>query len=1101
MSVVAAQNKQVSIDLAGGLVTDIPAADLPPGVSPNNQDCDYVPNCVRTRPGTGPSIFAAIAGPPNPSINYLKTFEQPNLTELLLSLDSNGILWQAQTLAGGLMQVNGGVGQAIVAGARGKSVTLFGREFIGLSDGKFGLDIPRQYDATNFDRVSQVGPGAAPTAADINVALTGLSRTAGVISGTTAAPHGLVVGGLVTIGGVNEDATFNSTFPVASTPTATTFTAWGNAGSFVISGITRAAGVVTATLQSQPSVIVGAQVIVADVNDPSYNGIFTVTAINGNQISWAQGGADSVSDGGTLYTEQLAVPVLASSPGALGVGLFISDIYGGVAPGQTVTLAGFTPSGDNGNYIVAAVGNNSTTPGVPVGQLEIVLYTSSWVAATVNGTVTVNLPNTSLTQFGLAGPGGNISAGLHQVAVAFITRQGFTTKYSPPSQWVAGGNFLAQLSAIPTGPSNVVARLLLFTQVINPPATTGTFYSLPQGTTAIAQSVMQINDNTTTTAIVDFSDAALAGGIDATAAATPLASQVELGEVSGFIAYASRLIAWGERNKVQNLVNTTFDGGFGGNTPLGWAADPTYGAGGSLESVQVVWGDAYRITGDGVAVNKGMITQSVYQDYLMVPILLAATAYSVRVRLLVGGTAKGATTINLEIYSPTAGSLGIFQLTAAQLGAGYQEFIGPLMAPQAQIPTDAVLRYYVGNTPANGQYVIADNVYLFPTNAPYLSTLARASGVDDQESFDGVNGLLQPSGLAEPIRAAFILTDRSSLLASDHLYLVTDNTFWRTQDNGGQPSTWAFERVSTTVGTQSINGVDVGEDWAAIAHSTGLYLFSFGAEPEKISQEIAPTWNTMQQNLYTLWVKVDMQNKRVLIGAPLGNAALPTKLLMMNYRGLISSSQIIATPPVHFSTYSGKMISLGLGRKWSIWNIAANCAWCEPVGSPLQVPSLGSGPIFLGNATASGKIYNLSGPSNNNYLDDGNPISSCLYDTSFLPSPEQKEQYEMLGTECLLSYLRANIEGAGNLQFTFFGPGYVNSTAAPGPGAPAIPLSSPAKQDVETFVNFIGERMNVRIQAQNTTALTQAGQGPWFSAQRLEMWLQPNPTFAIRGFN
>ncbi len=48
------------------------------------------------------------------------------------------------------------------------------------------------------------------------------------------------------------------------------------------------------------------------------------------------------------------------------------------------------------------------------------------------------------------------------------------------------------------------------------------------------------------------------------------------------IGYSSRLFWWGERNKLGNFQNLSFDGGWSGNTPLGWTTDPTYGAGGLL---------------------------------------------------------------------------------------------------------------------------------------------------------------------------------------------------------------------------------------------------------------------------------------------------------------------------------------------------------------------------------------------------------------------------------------------------------------------------------------------------------------------------------------
>ena len=90
------------LDIFGGLVTDMAPADLPAGASPDCADVAFVPGAVKTRPGLL-SMFAAISG--NPTINYLKTFIQPNLAETLLALDSAGLLWGEFT-PGTLTQIN-----------------------------------------------------------------------------------------------------------------------------------------------------------------------------------------------------------------------------------------------------------------------------------------------------------------------------------------------------------------------------------------------------------------------------------------------------------------------------------------------------------------------------------------------------------------------------------------------------------------------------------------------------------------------------------------------------------------------------------------------------------------------------------------------------------------------------------------------------------------------------------------------------------------------------------------------------------------------------------------------------------------------------------
>src|SRR5690349_10865871 len=149
------------IEIFSGLVTDMAPADLPHGVSPDCQDVVFSSGGVATRPGLQ-TLFAPLAG--NPTVNYLKTYQTPNGALRSLALDSNGVLYKEST-PGTLSSIASG----LIPNNYANSTTLFGREYLAFSDGKSGNDLPRQYDDTNFDRVSQGGPGAGPTAVEENV--------------------------------------------------------------------------------------------------------------------------------------------------------------------------------------------------------------------------------------------------------------------------------------------------------------------------------------------------------------------------------------------------------------------------------------------------------------------------------------------------------------------------------------------------------------------------------------------------------------------------------------------------------------------------------------------------------------------------------------------------------------------------------------------------------------------------------------------------------------------------------------------------------------------------------------------------------------------
>ena len=157
------------LDLFGGLVTDMAAADLPQGVSPDCQDVAFIPGGVKTRPGLAAVFSPIVSGGINPTVNYLKTYTQPNLAQTLLALDSSGTLWGEKS-PGVLSQIAAG----IVPNAAANSASLFGREYMAMHDGNFGVDVPRQYDGANFDRVSQCGPGA------------GVAAVADVVAGISA---------------------------------------------------------------------------------------------------------------------------------------------------------------------------------------------------------------------------------------------------------------------------------------------------------------------------------------------------------------------------------------------------------------------------------------------------------------------------------------------------------------------------------------------------------------------------------------------------------------------------------------------------------------------------------------------------------------------------------------------------------------------------------------------------------------------------------------------------------------------------------------------------------------------------------------------------
>ena len=780
----------------GSWVTLLDPSDVPPGLSPSLSDVEFLPGGVRTRPGLA-TQFPALGGAPQ--VNGLKSYVTSNLVRRLLVLDSLGNFYKETSP--GVLSLAASI---IAPNMFLASATHFGREYMAFSDGVLGRDLPRQYDDSNLDRVSQIGPAEGPT-----------------------------------------------------------------------------------------------------------------------------------------------------------------------------------------------VSNASSS--------------------------------------------GSVSPGVHQCCVIFVTRQGYWTAPSPAVSWTAAGNLQVSVTNIPTGPANVVQRLLAFT------ASGGaSFYHVP--------ATMAIDDNTTTSVTVDFTDTILLSGTSVDS----LFGQIELPEQLGVIDYVERLFWWGERARMDNWRNPTFDGGWdpsGNGRPLGWQLDPTFGPGGSREPNDVVGGDAYKMTADGATVVRGLISQNAIVDAAGDPLCVNNTDYSVRARIKRSpGLTAG--TLRINAFSPTQGQVGIgLAVTAVQAGNSYQEFSAQLFGPQTSLPTDLVLRVYADGTPGpNNEFFLIDNIEVFLTTASANASLVRASATEQPESYDGVSGIMNvAANNGQGVRAAFVLRN--------NLYFVKEHSTYVTATDGvNEPALWPVEEVSNKVGTPSVHGVGFGEEWVVIADRSGLYFFD-GGELIKLSQEIQPTWDAINwQAAQHLWVQVDTQHKRILVGVPMDAATQPNQIVVLDYAAGFQDP-LAALP----SSYERS-------RKWAPWTIAANtCALIERADGTAQ--------IFLGNNSSSGKIYALA-PAQ--YSDDGAAINS-YYTTAFLASTG-------LSGRNLFGYLTAYVQGAGSLALSALLPGSVSQIALG-----SWMLASPASRDMEQFTNVLAERAAYQL-ATNAP-------GSWFFVTKLVPWAKPDPFAFVRGTN
>lgn len=1056
---------------------------------------------------------------PPTNFNFVKTYEQTNGKVDTLALDANGILWDEDVI--GNPNVLNGIYTGITPATFAKSETFDDVEYIAFSDLLNGTDIPRHWDGTFLDRVSQVGPGAPPsvnataTTYAIAPSPTGITQNPAVTSdlettgfrfmlwstgpGSTATGNtitiyysrvtfgrltpdpnivvgrGIRIQGVPNLNGQNPNGNYVVTSVGSGVPPNSNFSnaSWyftvqatiANSGFFFTPnsgtpGTSYQATIATlTTLTPLPNTQVGSQVQLAGVGIPAWSAIWTV-----------------------LETPNAGVLSITSTQLSSNVATYTFTLISGVAPavGQQVSIAGClngplvggTSIFNIQNGIVASAGANQFTIALTAADVSPAAENGN---AQVNGTKFrfdpgIQFAGTGTNPiFGNSGGGtvvvggAGLGAGVRKAVCMFKTRNGLITPCSTPVTFTTtGGSTQLAFSNIPIGPADVVARIIAITG-----AGGDNFFWLQQPTTIqiagqnVTYTSTIINDNVSTTAVFTFTDALLLSGTAIDVLGNNLFTQMELGSCRGFLSYANRLIAWGEQNKIQNLINLSFDGGTGfaagGATtfPLGWTVDPTNGNGGSL-LVSPVFGNSYYIknaTGS-LQATYGMIEQGAFQDAYLVPIARIATKYSVRITARSPASTSSGNLV-VDFFSPLLNRIfGSFTVPLGAMTSNFKIFTGTLLTTAfSSVPADLLFRVYATNLP-NGGDVEIDRVEPFPTLEPSFSRQFRASYAGNQEAFDLITGAFGPAQNQQPLNGGFLL--------SDLLYALKEKSLFSTSDNGvTEPFQWNWRPVSDKVGTVGQNSYDVGEGWMITACRPGLYFFE-GGDPTKISQEIQSVWDLVNWKYgHTVWVRNDEQLKRITIGVPIAtpnpfmpefplnaNPTTPNVILMCSYRELNTGSELAHTGPIR-STFSGRLMSPEPARKWSFWNIA--CPYADFIDRGNN-----EWPEFFCSGYANSKIYQLSSAE----LDDDGAAINSFYVTYGFVNPEMAEAkgLGLFGME--LDYLTMLVTGSGNALVQC----YPDSVQNPLPyQIDTYPLQSFSQGDYEFAVNITGNRFFLRV--------------------------------------
>lgn len=652
-----------------------------------------------------------------------------------------------------------------------------------------------------------------------------------------------------------------------------------------------------------------------------------VQPVNGQTISVT--GCTNSGAGYTTSPFNLIANIVV--PGSSGPGSF--DITG-FTSGLPITLA-------SENGVGETFGKNFTIdPGtLTLGTAVNPIYGNAGSTSASTGLFFVSNPNSPA-----------IGTGTRQGVVFFIYESGYETTPSYPVVFTVPENATSiQVTNIPIGPPNVVARGIALTEAGQNGVPGSNFYVIEEDVVVQVQNGSPITykstivkDNVSTSATLTFSDSVLLESREIDVQGDNLFNLIELGSSGWDVAYAGRMFYGLQLNKINNWTSgggLTFDGGFlpsatGGNIlPLGWQSPQ--GVNSATLITSTVTGQSLYISNTTGAVihNAGLVFQTAFVDKNQVPIIDTNTMYSVRVAARCpSGVKVGTLTLTLSNYNQNNTTpdsqlfpvWGSFTVPLSSMTTNMQVFTGPLLTTAftgvGGVPSTLTFSVQVVDLGVGADCEI-DRIEVYVTKTPFLKTQVYGSYPGQPESIDAsaTGGVIDTtSENAQPCMGAFVLRDL--------LFLLKTNSMYSTQDNpNSEPGGWGLHEVSNTVGTIGINSYDVGEEWMVTACRSGIFGFN-GGQPTKIMQELWNLWEQINWNAgNTIVLRNDIVNKRMYCAIPLPTGVnpatnlpaniltiqwlpnapynptptTPNVMLMLNYQGLATFEEMINSPQVH----------------------------------------------------------------------------------------------------------------------------------------------------------------------------------------------------------
>lgn len=745
-----------------------------------------------------------------------------------------------------------------------------------------------------------------------------------------------------------------------------------------------------------------------------------------------------------------------------------------------VGRVGSRTTGTTVNTVVTKIGSPTTTKGAFTTMKAASMYGRVYVCVSDGRrglappfqwdgvTDPAPIAATGAREATITGAGtGVFTAGRYYVIIAFETASGYitgTTKLNYTTITVAPSGIT--LSEIPLGPPGTVKRRI--------------FLSLVNSFELFNPLGLIIYDNTSTTfPVISLSQAEVAAGI-------PFTKYIDLQVPTahlGVVAYANRLVTWGGDGKINpfygpmtgtitpiysslGLLNLDFSSQ--NAAAYTWGTPGSYGEwDGTTSTASVVAGTAaegelsnyLRMSppGGGVAVKISQgytLNTRPNVDYLGKYYLSPGRKYGLRVRARRNaGTGVGGTMV-IGLYETTS-------LVARTKVAEISLDTGSLDSNWATLETDGTVTVTAqplvsmdievlnGNL---GDVIDIAHIEIYDIDAKRGHSRLDISRVNDLESFDTIKGVIDVSpNDGQEVRDAFVLRG--------NLYIAKENSLYVTQDTGQEPASWTQELVSSTVGTPSVHGVGIGDGWVVIVSRDGLYMFD-GGVPEKISQEIQPTWDLFNWNLgEQMYCTVDTAKQTIIVGGPIIGGGW--QQLRLSY----------------VSGFGDPVSGGGNGRAWSLDSPKLVHA------APIRLDD-GTGTIaYCTGGTITGNAGDTATSPSIVYEDgastaDWNANFTATYRTAPIGGEMERS---------LFGQIAGKIRGVGTLSAQLIRPSAVAAATW------TRTLEAAPNNDVEIRAHQTDTQLSLGVSCV-------AGTGSYFFVKRLSVWLKKSPSASLRGY-